>query len=192
MIFRGQKGKTWKLLLWQPRGFCSTPIKYWGYESLSQHKIEERNVNTTKIQNSDFYNLLWIPDILKRFVEEFFGGRSLVTNFGLTLLSCEHGKAAQQGKNLVVLWENLKTRRKHFLIKPLWKEISGCTKSCRYQKCFWTAVAAVCKCSGKFYSLSAFARAFNCSSLKNLFCKLQSTSSFYIQLQQQTLGRSFK
>ena len=111
-----------------------------------------------KFQNSSFCKLLWIRGFLERFSEEFFGGRPLITNFGLN-------SPPLPGKNLAVLWESLKTGRKHFPIKPVAKEIpNDGAKSCCYQKCFW---AVRCKCFGNFYSLSAFARgAFNCSSLR--------------------------
>ena len=111
-----------------------------------------------QFQNSSFCKLLWIQDFLERFAEEFLVGRSLITNFGLTL------KAAQ-GKNLVVLWENLKTGQKHFHIKPVPKEISkAACKKLPLSKVFSDSSMQML---WKLSSLSAFARegAFNCSSL---------------------------
>ena len=66
-------------------------------------------------------------------------GRSLITNFGLTLRSC---RARYRGKKLSVLRENLKTDRKHFSRKrPKRNSRTVASKKLRrYQKCFQTAV----------------------------------------------------
>ena len=66
-------------------------------------------------------------------------GRSLITNFGLTLRSC---RARYRGKKLSVLRENLKTDRKHFSRKrPKRNSRTVARKKLRrYQKCFRTAV----------------------------------------------------
>ena len=99
-----------------------------------------------KILNSNFYKLLWIQDFLERFVEEFSGGWTLITNFGLTLLSCPGRQSRTAG----------------FVRKPEnWAKTfphkTGSKRNIRlHKKCFWRAV---CKCFGNFYSLSAFARA---------------------------------
>ena len=66
-------------------------------------------------------------------------GRSLITNFGLTLRSC---RARYRGKKLSVLRENLKTDRKHFSRKrPKRNSRTVARKKLRrYQKCFRAAV----------------------------------------------------
>ena len=125
--------------------------------------------------------MLWIQDFLERFAEEFLAGRSLITNFGLTL------KAAQ-GKNLVVLWENLKTGQKHFHIKPVPKEISkAARKKFPLSRVFldssmqmlWKLFLSISICKGGGIQLLQ-------SLASKLFCKFKSTSSTYIQLQQKT------
>ena len=124
-----------------------------------------------KFQNSSFCKLLWIRGFLERFSEEFFGGRPLITNFGLN-------SPPLPGKNLAVLWESLKTGRKHFPIKPVAKEIpNDVTKSCCYQKCFW---AVRCKCFGNFYSLSAFARGHSTAPVSGFKTLLQIQKHFFI------------
>ena len=92
----------------------------------------------------------------------------------------EHGKAAQPGENLAVLWENLKTGRKHFPIKPTPEAISGCRKSCCYQKCFWTGQYANALETLILYQ-HLQGRAFKCSSLRGWsFKNLQIPKSFFI------------
>ena len=133
-----------------------------------------------QFQNSSFCKLLWIQDFLERFAEEFLVGRSLITNFGLTL------KAAQ-GKNLVVLWENLKTGQKHFQIKPVPKEISkaACKKlplskvfSDSSMQMLWKLFLSISICKGGGIQLLQ-------SQASKLFCKFKSTSSTYIQFKKE-------
>ena len=139
------------------------------------------NLLKIQFQCSSFCKLLWIQDFLERFAEEFLAGRSLITNFGLTL------KAAQ-GKNLVVLWENLKTGQKHFHIKPVPKEISkAARKKLPLSKVFsdssmqmlWKLFLSISICKGGGIQLLQ-------SRASKLFCKFKSTSSTYLQLQQKT------
>ena len=76
-------------------------------------------------------------------------GRSLITNFGLTLRSC---RARYRGKKLAVLRENLKTGRKHFSRKrPKRNSRTVARKKLRrYQKCFRTAVVDDANAPGTF------------------------------------------
>ena len=141
-----------------------------------------------KIQNSNFCMLLWIPDFLERFSEEFFGGRSLVTNFGLTLLSCQALESRTAGEELGGFVRKPENWAKTFPHKTGSKRNIRLHKKLPLSKVFLSK----CKCFGNFYSLSAFASAgiqliqSRGWSFKTLFCKFKSTSSFYIQLQEQT------
>ena len=80
-------------------------------------------------------------------------GRSLITNFGLTLRSC---RARYRGKKLAVLRENLKTGRKHFSRKrPKRNSRTVARKKLRcYQKCFRTAVVDDANALELFFTIS--------------------------------------
>ena len=80
-------------------------------------------------------------------------GRSLITNFGLTLRSC---RARYRGKKLSVLRENLKTDRKHFSRKrPKRNSRTVARKKLRrYQKCFRTAVVDDANALELFFTIS--------------------------------------
>ena len=80
-------------------------------------------------------------------------GRSLITNFGLTLRSC---RARYRGKKLAVLRENLKTDRKHFSRKrPKRNSRTVARKKLRcYQKCFRTAVVDDANALELFFTIS--------------------------------------
>ena len=120
-----------------------------------------------QFQSSSFYKLLWIHDFLERFAEEFLVGRSLITNFGLTLLSWRARQSRTAGEELGGFVGKPENWAKTFPHKTGSKRnIKGWRKKLPLSKVFLDSSNSMQMLWKLLFSISICKGAFNCSSLQ--------------------------